>query len=93
MASGSSKPDPGGRPAPGEGTQLLPGPSGGGGQRRLFACSATLFLGPGLLVSLTDTDGGCLVVAAESGALDCVELLLNGTLLCRVRQDSDSSVL
>ena len=68
MASGSSKPDPGGRPAPGEGTQLLPGPSGGGGQRRLFACSATLFLGPGLLVSLADTDGGCLVVAAESGA-------------------------
>ena len=66
--SAPKKPDPGGRPTPGEGTQLLPGPSGGDGQRRLFACSATLFLGPGLLVSLADTDGGCLVVAAESGA-------------------------
>ena len=45
---------------------------GGGGKdgrsRMMWAWSFASFIGPGMLNSLADTDAGCLVVAADSGA-------------------------
>jgi Mn2+/Fe2+ NRAMP family transporter len=38
------------------------------GRRRLFSFSLAALLGPGMLVSLADTDAACLMVAADSGA-------------------------
>ena len=45
---------------------------GGGGSklagRTMWAWSFASFIGPGMINSLADTDAGCLVVAADSGA-------------------------
>ena len=49
-------------PLVGEGSK-----SNDGRQRRLFECSLSV-IGPGLLVSLADTDFACLLQAADSGA-------------------------
>ena len=36
--------------------------------RRLFTWSLMAFIGPGMIVSLADTDAACIIVAADSGA-------------------------
>jgi len=59
--------------------------SGGSGQRRhLFAWSCGSLVGPGMIVSLADTDAACLIVAADSGARWGYSLLLLQLLLIPV---------
>lgn len=53
-------------------------------RRRLFARSCTSLIGPGMIVSLADTDAGCLIVAADSGARWGYSLLLLQLLLIPV---------
>ena len=60
------------------------GASGGSPRRRLFARSCTSLVGPGMIVSLADTDAGCLIVAADSGARWGYSLLLLQLLLIPV---------
>ena len=55
------------RPFSNENTPLVAAPSPQTQHRRLFRCSLAV-LGPGLLVSLADTDAACLLEAADSGA-------------------------
>jgi len=63
-----------------EGTPLRTGKGSGGG----FLSSGLDLLGPGLLVCLADTDGGCLIVAAQSGARWGYSLLLLQVVLIPV---------
>ena len=62
--------------------QPLKGPSAGEPSRRreVWACSLSL-LGPGMLAMLADTDAGCLIVAADSGARFGYSLVLLMVLL------------
>ena len=53
-------------------------------RRRLFARSCTSLIGPGMIVSLADTDAACLIVAADSGARWGYSLLLLQLLLIPV---------
>ena len=53
------------------------------GRRRLFAGCGSL-IGPGMIVSLADTDAGCLIVAADSGARWGYSLLVLQLLLIPV---------
>jgi len=49
-----------------------------------FSCSAWRFVGPGLLACLADTDAGCLMVAAQTGARWTYSQLLVQVLLIPV---------
>ncbi len=60
-----------------------PGYRADGGPRRRLTPLLLAVWGPGLIVMLADTDAGCIITAAQSGAQFGYSMVLPQVVLCR----------